>query len=470
VSKPKDRKPFTENNTDIGVVRRVFQHIRDLLTWTDGSRGSRQALLSVAALVLATILVVGPALARLPRGPRAGSDTAETASVGVARSGTLRWALGEGSEIGRLACAARGLPRFEVALLWTGQLDRTSAPQGDAVSHDAAQTLGRTLALADTLQGRLEHCGAVESPDPQVAPTKDGDIPEVGVTPTLNVANVVHFAFDRADVEGHSVAVLDSVAAAILQVPGVLVELVGHTDVRGPSEYNAVLGERRADAVRRYLQGRGVAAERIQARSRGEDDTYRPNARTNRDHALNRRVEIRFVTPGSSPIQVHRQDRDLKFKPSRRSLPSELAPGAASPRPPVVSPKQTAAGGYVHSASTSASLGAHLTATNALSSCHELRVPVRSLSQACLVPGLAHPEASSPSWSGPEAFARGIHTQADPISRSRIEHPHTPVIERHPRKIILVSGRGLGTRELSSWSREVELRFVRSSSGLSKSA
>ncbi len=337
MSEPKDREGLTASSAGIGLARRAFGHIWGALVGSRGSRGKRQVALSVAVLALATILVVGTALARLPKGPPPVSDGTETPSVMVARSGTLRWALTEASDMGRLACVAKGLPRFEVALLWSGRVDRASSPGGDTASRDAALTLGRTLALADTLQERLEQCGSPQPAEPRVEAetgSSDTDVvtPDVAVTLPLTVSNVVHFAFDRVDVEGHSVAVLDSVAAAILQVPGVLVELVGHTDVRGPSSYNTVLGERRADAVRRYLVGRGVAAERIQARSRGEEDNYRPNARSNRDHALNRRVEIRFVTPGSAPIRVHRQDGDLKFKPSRQDSPSELSPGASPPR------------------------------------------------------------------------------------------------------------------------------------------
>jgi outer membrane protein OmpA-like peptidoglycan-associated protein len=297
-----------------------------------------QAALAVAVLSLTTVLVVGPALARLPSS-RPSPDRPGTSSALVARSATMRWNLGETSDMGRLACVAKGLPRFEVALLWAGREDRISAPDDGGPSPDKADALGRTLALADTLQGRLGQCDLSQPDGPDVDAGHEPTESEVTGEEPISVSNVVHFAFDHADVEGLSAAVLDSVAAAMLDVPDVLVELVGHTDVRGPSEYNVLLGERRAEAVRRYLVDRGVAAERIQARSRGEEDTYRPNARTNQDHALNRRVEIRFVTPGATRIRVHRQDRDLKFAQSQHSLPSELAHGV-SPRPLDVSAGQ----------------------------------------------------------------------------------------------------------------------------------
>ena len=332
MSEPKDRETLTSKNGGLGPLRRAIRRIGRSVVQDDASRGALQAALTVAVLSVTTVLVVGPALARLP-GAHPSPDRPATSSALVARSATMRWTLGETSDMGRLACVAMGLPRFEVARLWAGSEERISAHDDVRPSPDTADALGRTLALADTLQGRLGHCDLSQSDGPDVQTGRETTEPDVTGEEPINVSNVVHFAFDHADVEGLTAAVLDSVAAAMLQVPDVLVELVGHTDVRGPSEYNALLGERRAEAVRRYLVDRGVAAERIQARSRGEEDTFRPNARTNQDHALNRRVEIRFVTPGATRIRVHRQDRDLKFAQTRQSLPSELAHGVLSPRP-----------------------------------------------------------------------------------------------------------------------------------------
>ena len=49
------------------------------------------------------------------------------------------------------------------------------------------------------------------------------------------------------------------------------VVIQGHTDDRGTREYNIGLGERRANAVRRYLITQGVAAERIEVISFGKE-------------------------------------------------------------------------------------------------------------------------------------------------------------------------------------------------------
>ncbi|MGL4959463.1 MAG: OmpA family protein, partial [Plesiomonas sp.] len=45
----------------------------------------------------------------------------------------------------------------------------------------------------------------------------------------------------------------------------------GHADERGTPEYNIALGERRASAVKMYLQGRGVNAEQVSIVSYGKE-------------------------------------------------------------------------------------------------------------------------------------------------------------------------------------------------------
>ena len=52
---------------------------------------------------------------------------------------------------------------------------------------------------------------------------------------------------------------------------GKRIRLIGHTDPRGAEEYNAKLGLERADRVKKYLVGQGVAGERIETASHGED-------------------------------------------------------------------------------------------------------------------------------------------------------------------------------------------------------
>jgi outer membrane protein OmpA-like peptidoglycan-associated protein len=63
----------------------------------------------------------------------------------------------------------------------------------------------------------------------------------------------VQFKFDSARLDQEFHQVLDKVADSLVQNPDAIVILEGRTDSSGNADYNVRLGERRVDAVRRYL-------------------------------------------------------------------------------------------------------------------------------------------------------------------------------------------------------------------------
>ncbi|MEZ4417320.1 MAG: SdrD B-like domain-containing protein [Gemmatimonadota bacterium] len=150
---------------------------------------------------------------------------------------------------------------------------------------------------------------AAPAPVPEETPEAD----TTQVVRTLVVPNVVHFAFDRAELDAASRRVLDEVVAVLEAEPLVTVALYGHTDVRGSDDYNAALGQRRARAVREYLVAQGIAPARLREISRGEGENYRL-ATEEVGHALNRRVELLFFMPDGLQIEVRRQEGDLKVR------------------------------------------------------------------------------------------------------------------------------------------------------------
>lgn len=81
----------------------------------------------------------------------------------------------------------------------------------------------------------------------------------------------VFFAFDKANLSQESIDVLKAQARYLKENADKTVVIQGHTDDRGTREYNIGLGERRANAVRRYLITQGVAAERIEVISFGKE-------------------------------------------------------------------------------------------------------------------------------------------------------------------------------------------------------
>jgi len=79
----------------------------------------------------------------------------------------------------------------------------------------------------------------------------------------------VYFDLDKSTIKSEYQSILQSAAGA-LRDTGASVTIEGHCDERGSEEYNLALGERRANAVRRYLLDLGVSPSQMTTVSYGE--------------------------------------------------------------------------------------------------------------------------------------------------------------------------------------------------------
>ncbi|MFQ9948923.1 MAG: peptidoglycan-associated lipoprotein Pal [Escherichia coli] len=80
-----------------------------------------------------------------------------------------------------------------------------------------------------------------------------------------------HFDLDKYDIRSDFAQMLDAHANFLRSNPSYKVTVEGHADERGTPEYNISLGERRANAVKMYLQGKGVSADQISIVSYGKE-------------------------------------------------------------------------------------------------------------------------------------------------------------------------------------------------------
>ncbi|WP_070963124.1 peptidoglycan-associated lipoprotein Pal [Vibrio sonorensis] len=87
----------------------------------------------------------------------------------------------------------------------------------------------------------------------------------------LRETQTIYFAFDNATIAGDYEKMLAAHAAYLTSNATVKVTVEGHADERGTPEYNIALGERRAQAVAKYLQALGVQADQISIVSFGEE-------------------------------------------------------------------------------------------------------------------------------------------------------------------------------------------------------
>lgn len=110
----------------------------------------------------------------------------------------------------------------------------------------------------------------------------------------IEISQKVRFKTGRSKVLKASFEMLDQVADAIVtnKIKKVLVE--GHTDDVGAASTNMRLSQKRADAVRDYLVGKGVSADVLDAIGFGETRPLE-KARTRSARAKNRRVEFKII-------------------------------------------------------------------------------------------------------------------------------------------------------------------------------
>ena len=101
----------------------------------------------------------------------------------------------------------------------------------------------------------------------------------------------IEFETARATIRPSSYSLLDEIAQQFIENPSFIIEVQGHTDNTGKADKNMTLSQDRANAVRDYLIGKGVPAERMTARGYGQDKPIADNS-TKAGRAKNRRVEF----------------------------------------------------------------------------------------------------------------------------------------------------------------------------------
>jgi outer membrane protein OmpA-like peptidoglycan-associated protein len=106
---------------------------------------------------------------------------------------------------------------------------------------------------------------------------------------------MVNFKLDSNELTTEDLQELDRVAALLNARPGIQAKVTGYTDAVGNLHYNLKVSEFRANIVKTYLVGKGVAAERIQSLGMGPANPIDSND-TLEGRRRNRRVEIEFQT------------------------------------------------------------------------------------------------------------------------------------------------------------------------------
>lgn len=108
--------------------------------------------------------------------------------------------------------------------------------------------------------------------------------------------DTIHFAYDSSVVKSGDKSKVSDVANYLKANPTYAVRVEGNCDERGTEEYNRSLGERRALAGREELVKEGIAPDRIDTISYGEDKPV-DNGKGESAWAKNRRDDFILLTP-----------------------------------------------------------------------------------------------------------------------------------------------------------------------------
>lgn len=145
-------------------------------------------------------------------------------------------------------------------------------------------------------------CGWFRKGDKDFVPStvveKKVEEPKRAVPGTEQVAQAdmptIYFDFDKSDIRADQKSRLEKGVAYMKANAKVEIRIEGNCDDRGTNEYNMSLGDRRADSIKQFLVGQGIAAMRVSVLSRGEEN---PAAQGQNEEAWakNRRGEFFYT-------------------------------------------------------------------------------------------------------------------------------------------------------------------------------
>jgi OOP family OmpA-OmpF porin len=107
-----------------------------------------------------------------------------------------------------------------------------------------------------------------------------------------NIASKIFFETNKDILKVASLAQLDELVVILKKYEAANLLIEGHADSQGSDEYNLTLSQKRTDAVKTYLMGKGIMESRLTAIGYGESKPIADN-NTAAGRAKNRRVELK---------------------------------------------------------------------------------------------------------------------------------------------------------------------------------
>lgn len=172
----------------------------------------------------------------------------------------------------KFSCGQRQIAEAEVQLVWTGHEKAESGwSHAESYARGVEDLVYEAQVAIDNCSRQVDDTRAAIVAAPQAASTA------APVTTTVQVVVEKHvlstdalFAFESSELISGATLRLDKLAETIKGWNTTEdITLVGHTDHYGSAAYNQKLSEQRAERIRQYLIGRGIAANKIHASGAG---------------------------------------------------------------------------------------------------------------------------------------------------------------------------------------------------------
>ncbi|MBU0917436.1 OmpA family protein [Aquabacterium parvum] len=181
---------------------------------------------------------------------------------------------------------------------WGQHVQRLISPSLKQVSHGQLSVQGQTVDLRGEVANEAQRQQLVSDVAQALNPTysvRNGlrvAVREQALVDQALAQRIVEFEAGSAVLRPEGLKILDEMALALSQLQGKRIEVIGHTDSLGHRPGNISLSLARAQAVKSYLVGKGLAAERLQTSGMGPDQPVASND-TEAGRARNRRIEFR---------------------------------------------------------------------------------------------------------------------------------------------------------------------------------
>lgn len=266
----------------------------------------------VLGLICGSTARAQPAPVTSPAPPSSSGPSAAPLSAGTARSGPVVASGTVPDEATRAAVIGRlrelygadrvvdqlSLGSVVAPALWRDHVNKLLSPALKQVSHGQLAIQGQTVEIRGEVPNEALRQQLASDMAQSLNPTytvRNGlrvAVQDQTVVDQALANRIVEFEPGSAVLRPASLPLLDEMAAVMARLKERRFEVIGHTDADGARAANVSLSLARAQAVKTYLTGKGLPADRIAISGMGPDQPVASNA-TEAGRARNRRIEFR---------------------------------------------------------------------------------------------------------------------------------------------------------------------------------